>query len=608
MNIMLGSKKKKTYYFLIGLLAIILTFIVQSNYNNYNYNDYNDYKIEAYGAEINKNCLSTPVSITTINENNFIFADYYNVYKLNLIDKTVNKLNISYSSDLQTEYPEIDNKKINTINCESQLLSNQNPTGIFFHHKSKQIYIANYNFHNILIGEIKLDKNEVLINKVIYDIDMVSPENVHVSKDGKTIAVADYDASGVFVFDNLGKLKWKKLGLQMAHGVLVKDKKIYVSLLGESKLQQYDFNGNLISENKNIGYGVNQYLYPTSLIDVPKNIRASYGNGDILVIDAHRGKINIVDDKISTLASWGKNGSEDKYFNLPYGIAITANKLLITDTYKNRIVITDYRNRKIVSVDLKKQINYGEFVEYGHSNDPYCSKEMLSNKFNNFIETYISSDMRNIYFSSGFQKICIFVGEKSKLTQIILPYKEEEIKQKLQRPVNGFSFTYSSILQDEKINYLLIGSPQRNLVMILDTTTGFYDLVKLPENTYIWGYKPHINNNLDSIFDNLLQNFRIKYGQKYKEKQKQYSSSRLATYIATVYDKSLTNFLSNFEKEFIYTYYGKKLTQQWLLGQKIEYSIKQFNQNNEPLFWDELYMLKMLSETSLNKLQMLLSY
>ena len=144
--------------------------------------------------------------------------------------------------------------------------------------------------------------------------------------------------------------------------------------------------------------------------------------------------------------------------------------------------------------------------------------------------------------------------------------------------------------------------------MILDTTTGFYDLVKLPENTYIWGYKQHINNNLDSIFDNLLQNFRIKYGQKYKEKQKQYSSSRLATYIATVYDKSLTNFLSNFEKEFIYTYYGKKLTQQWLLGQKIEYSIKQFNQNNEPLFWDELYMLKMLSETSLNKLQMLLSY
>ncbi len=607
---MLGSNKKKTYFLiLIGFVATILNFIVQSNYNTYNYNDYNDYKIEMYEAEINKNCLSTPVSITTINENDFIFADYYNVYKLNLIDKKVNKLNISYSSDLQKDHPEIGKKTISIINCESQPLSNQNPTGIFFHHKSKNIYIANYGFHNILIGSIKLDTNEVLINKVIDDPDMVSPENVHVSEDGKTIAVADYDASGVFVFDNLGKLKWKKLGLSMAHGVLVKDENIYVSLLGDSKLQKYDFNGNLISQNKNIGYSANQYLYPTSLIDIPKNIKAFYGNGDILVIDAHRGTINIVDDKISTLASWGKNGSEYKYFNLPYGIAITANKLLITDTYKNRIVITDYRNKKNVYIDLKKQINYGKFVEYGHSNNPYCSKEMLSNKFNNFIETYISSDIRNIYSSSGVQKICIFTDEQSKLTQIILPYyKQEEIIQKIQRPVNGFSFTYGNILQQEKINYLVIGSPQRNLVMIVDTTTGFYDLVKLPENTYIWGYKQHINNDLDSIFDNLLQNFRIKYGQKYKEKQKQYSSSRLATYVATVYDKSLTNFLSNFEQEFIYTNYGKKLTQQWLLGQKIEYSIKQFNQNNEPLFWDELYMLKMLSETSLKKLQILLSY
>lgn len=331
-----------------------------------------------------------------------------------------------------------------------------NPTGVFFDTEGGLLYVANYHGSNVLVCKVSND-NSVKIIKTISDADMVSPENVCVRN--HKVAVADYDGNKIFLFDENGKLEWKKES-GLAHGVTMSNDCIFVTSLMERKVSCYDYNGRLIQEIGELGYeGKDSFMWPTAI--------EYYDEGrQLLITDAHTGRIYCYNDHLKYQSSIGGNGPSNNTFNFPYSTAIADKNIYVSDVFNGRILKLNFEG-EIVCIYGKKISGIPDgLVVYPYEDIPY-SYGALSDIDSRIFNPYLDAKVVSGYSSLLFQ------DSKGKIRQIDYSeylqngeYLEQETPQILELYC---TYVYDYLFEDKQ--YYIILSPQSNRqYLIYDVT------------------------------------------------------------------------------------------------------------------------------------------
>jgi hypothetical protein len=382
------------------------------------------------------------VSVAKIGRRRFVFADYRQLYY--------------WREGADPVIPTVtlrDGLKINTT---------WNPTGIYA--QGGDVYIANYNGRDVLVGRLSSDGRKLTIHAEIRDPKMVSPENVFVNKN--YIAVADYDASGIFLFDKRGKLLWRRLGLSLAHGVTIADGFVYVTCLGNQKLLKLDLHGNIVAQNNASSW--DDLLYPTS---IQPTAGTSLG-GKVAVIDANRGKIVVYDDDLRKVREFGGNAPD--MFKRPYGFVIADGRILVADTSNRRLMWLSMAGKlEGPAFEFEPLHNIGIAPRWGHEYT-YCSYD----------ETALVAGFESYRFYTGFATLCLFRDGVLK-RQLLLPYSRLDGTGLRERPVNGFTFAWHASVKRDGIGYDVIGSFDRSIYMVQQGAG--YVFVDGPAEVSIWG-------------------------------------------------------------------------------------------------------------------------
>lgn len=216
------------------------------------------------------------------------------------------------------------------------------PTGLAYDPKTRELFVANYRGKDIVILKSN-EAGDFAFSARITDPELVGPENASLSPDGKTIVAADYDNSGLLLFDrtNHKKIWFSKLG--QAHGVAfdASGEFIYATGLAPTQIVKLDRNGTILQSHEDSGFGKHSYLWPTSVALDPSTQR-------LWTSDAHNGGIRQLNARLRTDTMFGGNGLGTERFNMPYGLMIDPDgSFWVADTFKSRIIQFDAKHRPI---------------------------------------------------------------------------------------------------------------------------------------------------------------------------------------------------------------------------------------------------------------------
>lgn len=266
-----------------------------------------------------------------------------------------------------------------------------NPTGVYCDPEQDLLYIANYNGGDVLVCRIDENREVQVINKIT-DVDMVSPENVYV-KNSK-VAVADYDGNKLFLFNEDGSLEWKR-DIGLAHGVTMSDDKVYVTSLLERKVYSYDYEGNLLKEAGQLGYeGTDSYMWPTALEYYEES-------GQVLVTDAHTGRIYCLDGELQYESSIGGNGPSNNAFNFPYCAIISNENIYVSDVFNHRVMVLDFSGEIQSIYGRRLDGTPDNLLLHPYNNIPYSYGELAgadSTLFNPFFKSKVISGYSSLFF------------------------------------------------------------------------------------------------------------------------------------------------------------------------------------------------------------------
>jgi DNA-binding beta-propeller fold protein YncE len=359
-----------TYKYLCVLLFLLIT-TVNITKDCYAVNEFDprsffidqNYKtIQLTNGDNYNTIIGSICSVEPITENIVLVANYAQIIKINL-DTGKTKI---------LEKPLDVNKWV--------------PTGLKWNKKTQRLYLANYLAKDVLV--LKIDEDKLVLEKRITDDELVGPENIDVSDDGKLIAVADYNNSKLITFSEAGKKLWSR-DIAHAHGVIFSSDQnnIFVSGLRFAKIYKFSLDGKLINETGQKGFGHDSFLWPVGLTRDDKYIYIS---------DAHTGKITKMDYNLHTVKTYGGNGLGENLFNMPYAATfINENLLLVADTFKSRLALLDLEKDTIM-------------VSYDGPNVPVFMQDNKVIQGDSYaLSPYIPrSDAESIFYrSTGFDKI-----------------------------------------------------------------------------------------------------------------------------------------------------------------------------------------------------------
>lgn len=391
--------------------------------------------------------VSDPVSIAPLGNNLFAVADYETLRIWNASTNTSYVPTISKPASFDQSIP-------------GPLASHWHPTGVYFH--NGKLYVANYVFHDVLVFAINSDASQLTLTGVLTDPAMVSPENVVATDQG--VAVADYDASGVFFFSPDGQSLWKDTSLSFAHGVTMDKQYVYVTTLsGAPKLRRYTLGGQSVSTTADFS----DLLYPTQI----STIYDGKGGEKLIIIDANRGTLSAYDTGLNKLSQIGHLGPD--LFNRPYGFAPLGAGYVVADTKNHRLVTVDASATALSVTPFFQVTQLGARSNWGNGY-PYCSDSKLGPPmFSQQFDQYI-----------GFDIICTEVGS-AMYSQILLPHNRGVTNGLQNRPSPGFAFAWQGGLDVDGQSYWLVGSPTINTVLI-SNGVGDYIFATHDQSVNVW--------------------------------------------------------------------------------------------------------------------------
>jgi len=239
------------------------------------------------------------------------------------------------------------NKKLKIIKKPSKVKV-WNPTGVFFNKKNNTLYVANYQGNNILIFRID-NKEKITFIKEIKFPGLISPENVSSTDDGGLIAIADYDASKVFLINKEGQVQWS-YPVRSAHGIAIEPDGSAIYALALDSLDGQIFKiskeGKLITKQGIPSYQkqINFFTYPTHCALSPK--------GELLYIDAHiGGLVSVNKETLLRNKIIGTYGPAFNQINVSYGYTWGENgNIFLSDMYKGRLIEINPDKNEILNV------------------------------------------------------------------------------------------------------------------------------------------------------------------------------------------------------------------------------------------------------------------
>jgi DNA-binding beta-propeller fold protein YncE len=217
------------------------------------------------------------------------------------------------------------------------------PAAVAYDAHNRRLYVANYKGHDVLVLELVSSAEPVLVHRFV-DPKMQGPEGVAVSADGKTIAVADYDASAVHIFSSNGALQ-SSTPVGLAHGVTMSldGNTVIATGLSPPAIYRIGLDGSVLQVYMHSGWHANEYIYPTAITTTE--------GGFLAVTDAHSGRISLLSSQLTEVTSAGTNGTNFTQFYLPYGIApLQQSQLFVADTRKDRLIQLDIMAGTLVHV------------------------------------------------------------------------------------------------------------------------------------------------------------------------------------------------------------------------------------------------------------------
>lgn len=345
------------------------------------------------------------------------------------------------------------------------------PTGIKYNKENDLLYVANYLGKNVLLFKL-LEKipedTSIHRNFGIFDLQlveeitdgMVGPENLDITNNGKYLTVADQDGSSILLFKYIdGKhIKLWSTTVDLAHGISFSpdENSIIAAGLSPAKIYKFDIESNLIKSIGSIGWGKDNYQWPTSISRYIKNL---------VISDPHHGKITIIDSDLNTIKCFGGNGISLDLFNMPYGIEYDHNdeKFYIADTFKKRILILNSEFEIINIYDNFNQESNKEGIkksswkpDKNEENNTTIEYKLLENtKINEevYVEVYFSLYKENIDTFDGMSipKILGF-------NDIIEFDIKDEIKNWIPNKLYNFHKIFKTTIKSNNIVLLLLHS------------------------------------------------------------------------------------------------------------------------------------------------------
>ncbi|MDR1920813.1 MAG: hypothetical protein LBS31_03610 [Candidatus Adiutrix sp.] len=407
-------------------------------------------------------------SLTALGNNQYLYCDYINIYFLSLG---------SGSNYTITQ--------VEPLGLNSDFV----PTGLYYHQGT--LYIANYTGNNILAGQLSADNSRLEITRSITHPALISPENIFV--DDEIIVTANYDGNNVTCFDHEGRLLWE-VKVPNAHGIDGNKDFLTVTGLGERKIYKLSRSGEVLRTTGQLGWELNEYAWPTDIDILPAN--------EILVTDAHTGRITKLDYDLKPIKAWGINGSARADFNFPYALYPREQGLIICDTFKGRFLFLnqDFQIEKIIYLNGRNP-EAGDKKLWGMKTDAYAYPSLDEEPLNILLQDFFPPNDSLSYMSSynGFRML---IGEEIK-KYIIMNSNN------LTKPdFYGFFWyvTMAEKLPHDSGRYYVIFSPQNYHPLFFDSETKAFFLTKLDAIPYsTWSAAE--SEYIDEMFQKIKPHF-----------------------------------------------------------------------------------------------------
>lgn len=349
-----------------------------------------------------------------------------------------------------------------------------NPTGLKYNKITKTLYVANYKGKDVLLLGFDEDFN-LILKKRYEDIDLLGPENVDITGDGKICAIADYDSSKLVVFK--GDKKAWSASIGGAHGVSFSqdEKLIYVTSLSGKKVYIFDLQGKVLKVIGKSGWKKDGYLWPTSI---------SVYQDKVAISDAHTGKLTILSPDLNPQKSMGGNGPGIDLFNMPYGIEYTPDGMMyVIDTFKGRIIKIDPQHSEILKMYEGKSTAHMRQPSFTHqvSIKNFQTSLDLTKAFLPWCHNYMplgSADSYKGYsnkinsFSLHYPYLTLPQPWRGEYRGITF-FKNRKSKKSITLSACGFVhdcyyyWTFGGNYDENDDNFTIIGSPQMDIWLVL---------------------------------------------------------------------------------------------------------------------------------------------
>ena len=400
------------------------------------------------------------------------------------------------------------------------------PTGVKYNKRNDLLYVANYLGKNVLLFKLIEKISEDTSTAFPWSIHLelveeikdclVGPENLDITNNGKYLTVADYDGCSISLFKYIdGKhIKLWSSPVGYPHGISFSpdENSIIATGLSPAKIYKFDIESNLIKSIGSIGWGKDNYQWPTCISRYIKNL---------LISDAHHGKITVIDSDLNTIKCFGGNGMSLDLFNMPYGIEYDHNgeKIYIADTFKKRILILNSEFEIINIYDNFNQKSNKEGIKKSWWKPHKTEDKNMTIEYKLLENTEINEEVYvEVYFSLYKENIDIFDGmsipEILGFNDIIEFNIKDEIKNWIPNKLYNFHKIFKTTIKSNNIILLLLHSKNYykysnngitiNVIPCNYKDEYFFNNTFFIANPMYEGYKEKINHHEEYsiVFDN----------------------------------------------------------------------------------------------------------
>lgn len=251
-----------------------------------------------------------------------------------------------------------------------------NPTGLCVGPRVDELFIANYNGHDVLHVKLAGDGTMSLVRRLTDDL-MQSPENVAYHEG--VLYVADYDGGAILAFDTESGNRLWRTEVARAHGVCVLAGSIYATSLMTREVLKLEKTGRIVARAGVSGWRPGEFLWPTQIVPLQ--------DGTLAVTDAHQGRITILKSDLTPLRSIGGLGAGTNALNFPYCVLVRPEGNYIFDTFKERVLRVDgyWRVTEEISLAPEHGVAIADADVSGVRRNAYCYPKLSARSAANML-------------------------------------------------------------------------------------------------------------------------------------------------------------------------------------------------------------------------------